>query len=228
MSELLKSEQVLAQRTFSSSAPYRTVREVLGLPEDVKGLRIVDVGAGASDAVAGLNEDGAEAFGVDPGFDNSRKLARSAEQYLRANSSPRDREYFEPRWEALQKFLQDVRRNRNKYLVGYAGSLPFEDSSVDIVYSLLAVSFFLSMDRALLLQAVQEGLRVLKPAEYGVPKERRSLILQPWLAVDRDANRIQRDNSLSLETTLYHRNIPYFIEPVSGASPRLRIVKPIE
>ncbi len=52
-------ERRIAEESFSSAAPYDQVAFIMGLPEDVAGLRIVDIGSGASTAVAELNKKGA-------------------------------------------------------------------------------------------------------------------------------------------------------------------------
>jgi len=226
MPETLRArEKGLADGSFSTAASYERVADIMGLPDDVAGLRIVDIGSGASNAVAKLNERGAIASGIDPGYFRVNRLVRSAQREVRKaqHSNPRK---FRADMAALQEFERDQQRHRERYIGGYAGQLPFEDSSVDIAYSVLAVSIFLADDREVMFGAVDEALRVLKPAEEGVPKERRSVILQPWLSRFWES-RTRIQNAAALETSLRERGIPFFVESIDPqVSPRLRIVKP--
>jgi hypothetical protein len=218
-------ERKIATTSFGSATPYEVLAPVIGFPQDVRRLTIIDVGSGASSAVVELRRRGARGFGVDPGYRDVRRLIKSTEEYIRTNARVNP---FAAnlRRAALQAFKGDHQRNRERYKPAFAGNMPFEDSSADIVYSLLCLTYFLSEDRDVFFGAVDEGLRVLKPIG-DEPKERRSMVLHPWLG-GRSAiwNDTKIQNALSLVESLRERGIPYFVESVSGGSPRLRIVKP--
>jgi SAM-dependent methyltransferase len=219
-------EKSIAETSFSSASPHDQVAFIMGLPEDVSGLTIVDIGAGTSTAVAELNKRGAAAVGADPGYLAINRLVRSTEKYLKGKQREGDIAGFRRGSTVLEAFRADYQRNRNRYIGAYAGALPFEDNSVDIAYSMLAVSHFLSVDRDVLFGAVDEALRVLKPADSSVPAERRSIILQPWFSRSAEVPPAKRHNSLALEASLTERGIPFSVESIAGVSPRIRIVKP--
>lgn len=218
-------EKSIADGSFSTAAPLERLAAIIGLPEDVAGLRIVDIGSGASNAVARLNERGAIATGIDPGYFRVNRLVRSAQREVDKAKQLNPKRYRAD-MTALQEFEKDHRMNGNRYIAGYAGELPFDDNSVDIAFSQLAVSVFLADDREVMFKAVDEALRVLKPAEDAIPKERRSVILQPWLSPFWES-KIRVANARALEVSLRERGIPYFVEQIDPqVSPRIRIVKP--
>lgn len=218
-------ERQIADQSFSSAAPYEQVAAIIGLPDDVRGLTIVDIGAGASSSVAELNRRGAVATAIDPAYARVNRLVRSVQKYLKPDQVGNPSK-FRRQTASLQEFEKDFQRNRDRYLAGFAGELPFNDNSIDIVYSQLAVSFFLGGDRDVLTRAVNEALRVLKPAEEGIPKEKRSIIFQPWINPRTIDNRRQ-PNMRAVEASLRDRGISFFIETIDPQiSPRIRIVKP--
>jgi SAM-dependent methyltransferase len=218
-------EKSLADGSFSTAASYQRLAAIMGLPEDVAGLRIVDIGSGASNAVARLNERGAIASGVDPGYFRINRLLRSAQREVSKSKQTNPRR-FRADIAALEEFERDQRINGDRYIAGYAGELPFDDNSIDIVYSQLAISVFLADDREVMFKAVDEALRVLKPTEDGVPNVRRSVILQPWISRFWES-RARIANATALQASLSERGIPFFVEQIDPqVSPRIRIVKP--
>jgi ubiquinone/menaquinone biosynthesis C-methylase UbiE len=219
-------EKRIAAASYSSSTPSETITGAIGLPNDVAGLVIVDVGSGASSMVRDLRARGAEAYGVDPGYKNVDALLRTAGRYIRGLGVNYGADALKVRLQALAEFQADFRRNKGHYKTALAGDLPFKDDSVDIVYSELAISHFLIReDREVFMGAVDEGLRVLKPAESGIAAVRRSLVLHPWRS-PQAWTPAAHENGNALEASLRARSIPFFVEPVEGGSPRLRIVKP--
>src|SRR5690242_18636897 len=84
MAESIRArEKRIAAASYSSSTPAETITGAIGLPNDVAGLVIVDVGSGASSMVRDLRARGAEAYGVDPGYRNVDALVRTAGRYIR-------------------------------------------------------------------------------------------------------------------------------------------------
>lgn len=218
-------EKEIAEASHTSSVPLDVLQDVIALPEDVSGLVVYDVGSGTSSAVSELRKRGVQAYGIDPGYRNVSRLLSSARKYAMRLGQTRD--YQRAQLAAMEAFRQDYQRNRDRYKAAFAGDLPFEDNSGDIVFSELAISHFLVRDRDVLFQAVDEGLRVLKPREEGVAKERRSLVLHPWKPPYLKPDQLQ--NAQALEASLRARGIPFTIEAIRNvpeASPRLRIIKP--
>lgn len=64
---------------------------------------------------------------------------------------------------SINRFLDCVRSGDSYYIAAIAGNLPFQDGSFDFVYSLLAISFFLSHNPEVFTKSVQEAYRVVKP-----------------------------------------------------------------
>lgn len=75
-------EGQIAQESFSSPASIETVQAFIGIPEDVTGLFILDIGGGASPATHDLNRRGARAYAVDYRYANMKDLKRSVDRYL--------------------------------------------------------------------------------------------------------------------------------------------------
>ncbi len=149
------------EKAPTSSEPWEDIFETVQFPEDIRGLRILDVGAGASDAVAHLLELGADAYAIDPIFksradlkgkarNNNRLLPFSKEQRMRRNN-------------ALESFMDSLKDQPERYRTASATQIPFRDNFFDIVYSISAVLGYLDLDREVLLKGVSECLRVAKP-----------------------------------------------------------------
>lgn len=75
-------EQKLAEESYSSAAPLRTVSYFIRFPEDVEGKYVLDVGAGASTATLELRRKGALAFAIDPRYNDLKDLKRSVDGQL--------------------------------------------------------------------------------------------------------------------------------------------------
>ncbi|MFH0937364.1 MAG: hypothetical protein V1808_03650 [Candidatus Daviesbacteria bacterium] len=58
-------EQKLAINSFTSAASLEEVSFYFNLPKEVRGLSILDIGAGCSSAVVELRKQGSTAFTVD-------------------------------------------------------------------------------------------------------------------------------------------------------------------
>ena len=160
----------------------------LDLPTPLEGSRIVDVGAGGSNLTQFLRAHGADAYAVDPRYsDNFHPLFQSLKEnlgltpreidvdsllerlrgwFMRGGSTPDKNQY------AFERMLVDARQHPDRYLVGRADKLPFEDESIDFVHSLEAVSAFLMDDVDELRNSVREMIRILKPGG--------KLQINPW------------------------------------------------
>src|SRR5207248_5583747 len=66
---------------------------------------------------------------------------------------------------AFRRFVASFQdpRQRRRYLAAVATALPLPDGAADLVYSLDCVTQYLDRDWELLLAAVREALRVLRP-----------------------------------------------------------------
>ena len=130
------------------------------LPESLRGLKILDIGAGASDLVRAFGERGADAYAADPRYSDLKDLEKRVKFHnARAPYNAIDRS---ARRKSMDRFIGNYTRNPNKYVAAYAASLPFRDNSFDIAVSMNTVTVYLDSFYDLLLASVKEGLRVVK------------------------------------------------------------------
>lgn len=191
----MTTERDLAERSFSSAAPWELIPELFEFPKEVKGLTILDVGAGASNATARLRRQGAQALAIDYQYRDLRGLRRDVNRYLtdrtypfRKAGQPVDQEMLRVhqnvsvanpeyvRWSrsARDSFFEDVEFSKDRgYVAALAGTLPFPNNTFDFCFSLQGISRFLLQDSPVFLVAISECLRVLKPG--------RQLQLYPWV-----------------------------------------------
>ncbi len=149
----VKDLEGVAQPT---SASWEEVFECVLMPSDVKGLRILDVGAGASDAVCKLLELGAEAYAIDPRYRSRADLKGRVKKHNKLVSNKLRRN------EALESFMESAKSRPERYLEASATEIPFPDNFFDIVYSRIAVTSYLDVDRDIFSNAVEECIRVAK------------------------------------------------------------------
>lgn len=180
--------QTPLEKTYSTTFLAEYFSHWLKLPEKLKGALTIDVGGGGSNLSQYLRARGADAHAVDPRYsDDLNPLLESVRGKL--GLSPQDldldsfwgkvRAYFmkdgsnyEKNQYAFERMLADYKRHPEKYLVGRADSLPFEDNVADYVHSLEAVSAFLMNDVTELRNSVRDMVRVLKPGG--------TLQITPW------------------------------------------------
>lgn len=155
------TEEYLLEIAVPSGASFREITECILLPERVEGLRILDVGAGASDATAELLRFGADAYAIDPLFRSKSELRGKVKKHNRLVVDKTDLKI--ERANAIERFAQSIKKNPERYVQASATSIPFEENFFDIVYSRIAILPYLDFDIEILTQAIQECLRVTKP-----------------------------------------------------------------
>lgn len=154
-------EREVAYKVPCSSAEFEGLSDLFKFPEDVRGLRILDIGGGASDATARLLALGADAYAIDPRYENPRRVLRDVETYLNySNESRLDKDVNH---QTMAVFRASIREHPKRYINGGVGSLPFDDSSVDFIYSHLALGELLTRNVMVLKRGLAECFRVLKP-----------------------------------------------------------------
>lgn len=77
---LLEREASLARASFSTSYDLRGIRPDIFIPENVNGLKILDIGGGASTIALELAEEGAEAVAIDFRYADPKDLKRSVDR----------------------------------------------------------------------------------------------------------------------------------------------------
>jgi|GEM_PF-7013321 len=168
-----REKRTVARYTSSMSA--ESVMSAAGLPQDPAGMKILDIGAGWSDAVAWLCEMGAHAFALDPlyrpGVDSDEFYRRSEElreeRLIERYGLQLGRAYSnslkDSNRAAREITIRDRKEHPARYVPGYAGALPFRDGCFDLVFSINCITHGLDEDYGVFMRAVAEALRVLKP-----------------------------------------------------------------
>ena len=159
------TEQAIANVTAPSSEEWqRTFQAALIREEEVAGLKILDVGGGASDFTARLLELGADAYAIDPKYARMSLL----KEHVRKNNSYYNTELlavdFKTLNKALERFKQSSMTHRDRYKAAFASAIPFPDNTFDIVFSQFAILGYLNVDISVLQAAAEECLRVTKPS----------------------------------------------------------------
>ncbi len=158
------SEADIASHTAATSCDWGYLfQKALLQEEDVPGLRVLDVGAGASDFTARLLELGADAYAVDPKFASMSTLKSWVQK---GNSFYKDnnfRDEYQVLTRALERFKLSSAVHKERYKASLATKMPFPDNYFDIVFSGFTLFGYLDLDIDILTQAALECLRVTKP-----------------------------------------------------------------
>ena len=155
------TERDIGAKAHPSAEPWEDIFESVQFPEDLRGLTILDVGAGASDATARLVELGADAYALDPLYKSTSDLKGKVRIQNKIPLYSKDAK--KRRHEALERFMASFKNEPERYKTASATQIPFPDDTFDIVYSVAAVLRYLDLDLQILLKAVSECLRVAKP-----------------------------------------------------------------
>jgi hypothetical protein len=164
----LELEEQLAKELFATASSVEIARTVICFPENLTGLRTLDIGAGASSCTAWLCAQGAESYALDARYDDPEKLAESLKSAMRALHSEYMKKHNKTRWplyeqkmRASQRLFQEHRSQMpDRYVSGYASKLPFPNASFDLVYSINCITHGLDIDYDIFSAAVYEALRV--------------------------------------------------------------------
>lgn len=168
LSPEMRAARKLARDSYVTGTHLALARQLIFLPENVTGLRIVDIGAGADSITAELRSCGADAFAIDYRYGNNPNALIRA-----LNRDGMDTE-------TLHRFAQDYNEHRERYLAAVVGGekLPFKDNSVNAAFSLKCLSTIVLDDFATFLRAYEEIVRILIPHED--PKQAGILSINPW------------------------------------------------
>lgn len=160
------------------SMPAHVVAGVFGMDlTRQSGKRILDVGAGASNLVAVLRAQGAEAWGLDVAYEDMDAAIESGTEVVQRHTfkgatihhslertfDPRRRfqdEQFEGG--ALQEFVMDAKAHPEHYISGTALDLPFDRNELDRVVMHDLLSSMSESNRDFTTALVLEALRPLR------------------------------------------------------------------
>lgn len=160
-----EKEVALADEVYPSCTPAAWIRLYMKLPNEVNGKKIVDVCAGASNLVAQLLDEGADAHAIDRAFkrDTFDEDAREALEGAISYSSPA---FYAPMRilgeETLTEFSESRMAHPDAYHDDYMTQLPFDDESVDFLYSCNGIASLDLDSPELMLAGINEALRVIK------------------------------------------------------------------
>lgn len=237
--ELLARESNLARISNSSCSFWTNAEERITFPEQLAGKIVIDICGGASDAVLELRRRGAIAVSVDFMYGNLKGLKKKVDAGLndfrsmtadkpdllvpaRISSTEKDSQpvtyntLIKHMRKARNAFFDSVNRGDGIYLTGLASYLPFKDNSVDFAFSIEGISGILVKQPELLLCAVSEAVRVLKPGA--------ELRLYSWANPVWTKDEIS--NALLLVSFLEASGIP-FVSQEAHLCSRLVIKKPL-
>lgn len=172
------AEFLLARKLECSANGLAHLKQNLRVPPNVRGLKILDIGAGASTAAVELRKLGAYPVALDILYGNPAALRESSENYLEgfrrhlSTLPPGERgRIYDQAERNAQQFFRDFRRGDTRYVAGRARQLPFRNGAFDYAYSAACISAMLR-DLDLVTESIMEAMRVLKPK--GV------LQISPW------------------------------------------------
>lgn len=225
--ERLTAEAKLAEGANVSSSSLALVRRDIPFPDDLKGKRVLEIGAGTSSTTKELSYRGAFTVAIDYKYDDMKCLkAFAAEDIRKWETDPRLRKQqkedrkmirdlkYNPfdrletingilseRSRALASFLKDIKERKGNYIAAIAGNLPFQDNVFDFCFSYNGITAFPIQNEDVVLNSVREALRVLKP--------RGTLALSLWFSPEWDQRPINKVNGTILLRFLEKGGIPF-------------------
>lgn len=167
------------------------LNKTIEIPREVKGLRILDLGAGTSSAPLSLVEKGAEVVAVDAKYHDDAWLEDSINRHqsgmtvflnqlagsgvsseLRRRIEENERKNIQ----GTKAFFKDFRGERKvRYISASGTNLPFKDNTFDFAYATRWLNY-LTFEPESFIQVVKEALRTLKPE--------RLLQISNWAPID--------------------------------------------
>jgi len=158
-----EAEDQITKGSPVSSTPWEEVFLHISIDNEVQGMKILDVGSGASDSIARLLQLGADAYGIEPKYANNSLLRASAKANINQLRKRGNFQAAKAEERALQNFLESYKQSPDRYREARASKLPFEDNFFDLIYSNRALTGYLDLDPFAFARSVDECLRVLKP-----------------------------------------------------------------
>lgn len=220
---LFRQEVNLAHQLYTSSTRGEVAKIGLGLPADVRGLVVVDVGSGGSGLAAILLKGGAIVRAVDPIYEHPDEIDvlidRANQKVFQKVSLNVLNTVRAGVLKGAQEFRESYKEQPEVYLPGYASNIPLEDGFADYVVSLHAISDLAAVPRVLK-AALAESVRVVKSG--GI------VIISPWHTplsisgqqayIRQHSQMVEKLNRMGLRSVEVKR-------PANGSPFALRIIK---
>ncbi len=155
-------EILIARDATPDAIPYLRARKILNLPKDVKGLNILDVGGSGSNLSANLIRSGANAYSIDPAYENIPAMY----QRIRKGLTP---QFYPPTeikliQQTLIDFMDSAKKHPKRYIAGYASDMSmFADNLFDIITSINTLTAYLDVNAPILNKSFNECLKKLRP-----------------------------------------------------------------
>jgi len=164
--------QRLAHRWPITATPWAALSRFYQLPEDMAGLRVLDVCAGGSDLTAVLATQGADSRAIDINYDNIDYVngavsAHYINAFLEDGDKASGPDYLAA-MEAIanqphvQAFRRSFAQERFRYVAAPAHEIPFADDFFDLVLSHNGILGVTQEDPLVLEASVEEAIRVAK------------------------------------------------------------------
>ncbi|MBI4100459.1 class I SAM-dependent methyltransferase [Candidatus Microgenomates bacterium] len=148
MKELLQVEHQIAKRTGATAIDLESASIWLDLPEDVRGMRILDIGGGASTVTLELARRGTQAVAIDYKYDDFTKLRTSMNKFTDKLKKMRGRVKSAKLFREIgDTFFNSIPEGLGQYAAALAGDLPFLDETFDLCFSTRCLSVYLIEDK---------------------------------------------------------------------------------
>jgi SAM-dependent methyltransferase len=133
------------------------------IPEDVSGLKIIDLGSGFSDLTSYFRSMGAEAYGLDIGYDD---VGRLIDRCLKFTSSglPSIGDIAAAAFNTgvADEFIHLYEQHPDWYIPAAMDQIPFADDTFDLTLSSFSMFGVLDKNLDVLRASLKEALRVTK------------------------------------------------------------------
>lgn len=168
--ELRRREKALAEHLFTGANSADSLIPALGLPSELKGVKIADLGAGCSDLTPELLSQGADAYAVDRIYTSPkdieehmrRALGIMMRSYQGADRNTANRIANKSYDRFKNSYNRDRKSPNRRYIQASLSNLPFHEGSMDFSVSSFGIGD-LAEDLPIFLRSVSEALRILKP-----------------------------------------------------------------
>lgn len=151
-------EFAMSQLGSPTAIHWREAIRIIGLGEqdNFDGLNFLDIGGACSNLTAWLLSRGANAFSIDPGYQDLTYMIQKAQISTQEKADP------EENMQAIQEFKSSVESHPDHYITGWATNVPKPSGYFDYITAIRSVFFYIDINADLLARAINEQIRLLK------------------------------------------------------------------